>query len=207
MLTQKGWFKGEQRTTFEVRGIQGNTVEQVIHDAAQAQMAACPGLKVVGPVWGQWNPATTKSETLKFLASYPGTIDFVMQEDAVAAGVIQAFDQAGRAVPPMPFNGSSGGDLSWWLANKAKYQSLGVLYGGAQAANTTFQLMLRVLGGKGLKTRDVVPPGITVTNKNVGVFATPGKPVSWLGDIRGPVTAWLSPKQMNLFFAKPGAPR
>jgi ribose transport system substrate-binding protein len=206
MLVDRGWFKGEPRTTFAVRGIQGNTVEQAINSAAVAQMKPCKNLKVVGTVWGAWNPATTKTETLKFLASYPGKIDFAMQEDAVGAGVIEAFEQAGKPVPIMPFNGVSGGDLSWWLAHKSTYNTLGYVPGGAAAANTTFQILLRILDGKQLKLRDVVLPGTAITNKNVATYATPGKPVTWLGDIRGPVTGLLPPAQMNGFFKAPGAP-
>jgi ribose transport system substrate-binding protein len=206
MLVGKGWFKGETRRTFVVRGIQGNTLEEAINTAAVAQMKPCKGLEMVGTVWGQWSPATTKAETLKFLASHPGDFDFVMQEDAVAAGIIQAFEQLGKPVPTQPFNGVSGGDLSWWLKNKSTYSALGYAPGGAATAYSSFQVLMRILDGRQLKIRDIVRPGVRITNANVGVYATPGKPVTWLGDIRGPKTSFLGPAEMNGFFVKPRNP-
>src|SRR5262249_16125657 len=108
---------GKTVNVLMVRGIPGVTVEQAFYDAAVADLKACPGIKVVGTVWGKWNAATAKSEIVKFLASHPEKIDLVFQS-AVGGGVIQAFQEAGRPVPVMNFGGSSGGDLSWWLANK-----------------------------------------------------------------------------------------
>ena len=41
-----------------VRGIAGNPVEQAFQDAAMQDIKACPGLKVVGTIWGKWTNAT-----------------------------------------------------------------------------------------------------------------------------------------------------
>ena len=45
-----------------VRGIAGNTVEQAFQDAAVANIKACPGLKIVGTVWGKWANGSAKTE-------------------------------------------------------------------------------------------------------------------------------------------------
>jgi ribose transport system substrate-binding protein len=206
LMKSKGWFQGETRTALEIRGIEGNTFEQTAHDAAVAAMEPCKGIKIVGTVWGKWNPATTKAEVLKFLASYPGKIDFVMHEGAMAAGVIEAFQQAGREVPPMPISGTTGGDLAWWCANKSTYDTVGYHFSGAQMGHATFELALRILAGDQLKIRDIAPPAVKATNANVCDLATPGKPVTWIGDIRGSVDDYLSPQELDWFFEKPGDP-
>jgi ribose transport system substrate-binding protein len=206
LQASKGWFQGETRTALEIRGIEGNTFEQTAHDAAIAAMEPCQGIDVVGTVWGGWNPATTKAEVLKFLASYPGEIDFVMHEGAMAAGVIQAFEEAGREVPPMPISGTSGGDLAWWLDHKDTYETVGYHFSGAQMGHATFEIALRILAGKGLKIRDIAPEAFKATNENIDQIATPGQPVTWIGDIRGSVDDYLSPEEFDYFFDEPGHP-
>jgi ribose transport system substrate-binding protein len=206
MLSSEGWFKGEPRKTLVVRGIQGNTFEQTAHDAAVAAMKPCKGIEVVGTVWGEWNPATTKAEVQKFLASHPGKLDFVMHEGAMGAGIIQAFQQTGRDVPPMPISGTSGGDLAWWCENKAKFKSVGYHFSGTQMGHATFQTALRMLGGKGLKIADIPPPAVKATNDTVCDLATPGKDVNWVGDIRGEVEDYLSAEELDWFFDEPGVP-
>ena len=56
-----------------VRGIAGNPVEQAFQDAAVADVKACPGLKIVGTIYGKWTNATAKAETVKWLAAHPDT--------------------------------------------------------------------------------------------------------------------------------------
>ncbi len=206
MLYNDGWFRGETRTTIAIRGIQGSAIEQSIHDAAAAEMKACRGIDVLDTMFTNWNPVTTKSSVLTFLASHPQKIDFVMNEDAVSAGVIGAFEQAGRAVPPQPMNQSSGGDYSWWLKNKNAYKTIGYCFGGKMVAYTDFRLMLRILGGRQLKLRDIVPAGVVVTSANISKYAEVGKPLTYLGDLVSPANAWLNNAQMNSFFVKPGTP-
>jgi len=207
---QKNGLLGPGKTinVLQVRGIPGVTVEQAFYDASMADLKACgSSVNVVGTVWGKWNAATAKAEILKFLASHPQKIDLVFQS-AVGGGVIQAFQQAGRPVPVMNFGGSSGGDLSWWLANKnttAMKNAVGGQFGGFQVGHTTFGILLRILDGKGLKIRDLHLPASIVTSENIAKFATPGKPVTWIGDIRGPVDGWASDKMMNDYFVRPGA--
>ena len=58
-----------------VRGIAGNPVEQAFQDAAVADIKACPGLKIVGTIYGKWTNATAKAETVKWLAVAPGHED------------------------------------------------------------------------------------------------------------------------------------
>lgn len=206
-LRDEGWFAGEPRKVLDVQGVPGNTYSELLHEASLAAIEPCEGVEIVGTVSGQWDPATTKAEVLKFLAGNPGEVDFVLHEGAMAAGIIQAFEQAGRPVPPMPITGHTGGDLSWWEANKDEYESVGVYtMGGRQVAYTTFRTLLRILDGKGLKVRDIAPVGTLVTNDNISELAVTGQPVTWLGDIKGPLDGWFSDAQMDEVFNEPGNP-
>jgi ribose transport system substrate-binding protein len=190
-----------------VRGIAGNTVEQAFQDAAIADIKACPGLKVVGTVWGKWTNATAKSAVLQFLQSHPGLkIDAVIQNGIMMGGIVDAFQTAGKPVPPISDGGCQGGDLSWWLAHKDSYQTVGTCFNGYQTAYTELRLLFRVLGGKGLRLRDIAITPPVVTNDNVAVYATPNKPLSWQGEPKGPIDGWCSQSCLDAYFEQSGTP-
>jgi ribose transport system substrate-binding protein len=190
-----------------VRGIAGNPVEQAFHDAAIADIKACPGLKIVGTIYGKWTNASATAEVLKWLAANPDVkVDGVIQHGIMMAGIIQAFLQSGRPVPPISGGGCQGGELSWWLKNKSTYRSVATCFNGYQTAWSEFRLLLRILDGRGLKVRDIHVPVPIVTNENVHVYATPGKPLSWPGEPRGPIDGWASNKFWDGYFKKPGTP-
>jgi ribose transport system substrate-binding protein len=190
-----------------VRGIAGNTVEQAFQDAAVADIAACPGLNVVGTVYGNWTNATAKAQVLSFLAAHPGLkIDAVVQNGIMMAGIVDAFQTAGLHVPPISDGGCQGGDLSWWLAHKAGYKTVGVCFNGFQTAYTEFRILLRTLAGNGPRVNDIAILAPVVTNKNVGVYATKGQPLSWGGEPLGPLDAYCSNACLNGYFTKTGTP-
>jgi ABC-type sugar transport system substrate-binding protein len=190
-----------------VRGIAGNPVEQAFHDAAIADIKACPGLKIAGTIYGKWTNASATAEVLKWLAANPDVkVDGVIQHGIMMAGIIQAFLQSGRPVPPISGGGCQGGELSWWLKNKSTYRSVATCFNGYQTAWSEFRLLLRILDGRGLKVRDIHVPVPIVTNENVHVYATPGKPLSWPGEPRGPIDGWASNKFWDGYFKKPGTP-
>jgi ribose transport system substrate-binding protein len=190
-----------------VRGIAGNPVEQAFQDAAIADIKACPGLKVVGTVWGKWTNATATAEVAKWLAAHPDVkVDGVIQNGIMMAGIIQAFLQAGRPVPPISGGGCQGGELSWWLAHKSTYKSVATCFNGFQTGWSEFRILLRILAGNGLKVRDIHVPVPVVTNQNLSVYATPGKPLSWPGEPRGPINGWAPNTFLDGYFNKPGNP-
>ena len=190
-----------------VRGIAGNTVEQAFQDAAVKDIAACPGLNVVGTVYGNWTNATAKAQVLSFLAAHPGLkIDAVVQNGIMMAGIVDAFQTAGVPVPPISDGGCQGGDLSWWLAHKSSYKTVGVCFNGFQTAYSEFRILLRTLAGDGPKVNDIAILAPVVTNKNVALYATPGQTLSWGGEPLGPLTAYCSNKCLNGYFTKPGSP-
>jgi ribose transport system substrate-binding protein len=192
-----------------VRGIAGNTVEQAFQNAAVADIAACPGLKVAGTVYGNWTNAAAKSAVLSFLTAHPGlTINAVIQNGIMMAGIVDAFQTAGiTPVPPISDGGCQGGDLSWWLAHQASYKTVGVCFNGYQTAYSELRILFRVLGGKGPKVNDVAILAPVVTNKNLSVFATPNLPLDSSTEPRGALNAYCSNTCLNAYFAKKGTPK
>lgn len=197
---------GKELNAITVRGVAGVTIEQTYNEMLEADLKPCEGVKNLGTVWGGWNPATTKTEVLKMLAAHPEKIDIVLQQGSMQAGVIQAFEQAGRPIPAMPMGGSSGGDLAWWADNTDTFSSVGSMYSGKQMGWAAFQILVRTLDGKGPLVRDFNPAPIMITNENVEQFAEPGTDVTWVGDMRGAKTEWVGPEHLDEYFTDPGSP-
>jgi hypothetical protein len=125
----------------------------------------------------------------------------------MAAGIIGAFESSGQPIPPIADGGCQGGDLSWWLAHKSSYATIGTCNSGYQTEYTAMQVLFRILGGKQLKIRDIAVTAPVVTNSNLAQFATAGKSLTWSGEPRGPLDARCGTVTcLNGFFKKPGTP-
>lgn len=158
---------GKDTNVLMVRGLAGQAAEESWAEIGKADLLPCKGTKLVGEVWGDWNLAKVKTQVLQFLASHPEKIDVVLQNGSMAAGVIQAFEQAGRPVPLIAMANSNAGDLAWWDEHKDEYKSAGTTVNGYQASNASFRVLMRTLQGKGPKLRDMQIPAPTVTNENL----------------------------------------
>jgi ribose transport system substrate-binding protein len=190
-----------------VLGNPGVAVEDAFDKATLADIKACPGLKVVGRVLGKWSAPVAKTAVLSFLASHPGLkIDMVTQYGTMMGATIDAFQTAHRPVPPIADGGCVGGELSWWLAHKATYKTVGTCYNGFQTAYTQIRVLFRILGGMGLKTNSIALTPTTVTNANLSQYATPGKPLNWAGEAKGPITGYCSNTCLNGYFKQAGTP-
>jgi ABC-type sugar transport system substrate-binding protein len=211
MYSNMGWFKGNKTyNTFEMRGVQGNDYETTVHDSWVAATAPCKGINVVNTLWGNWSPTTSKTVTLSFLSSYPGTIDFIEHGGAMQSGIIEAYETVGKTVPPMQMGGTTGGDLNWWCSHPS-YKSIGYEFSGKQVGYTLFDVATRMLAGKGIKLRDLSFPAVKITAANVCKYAPPGGKsvgVTYVGDVNVPENSWVGGKETNLdyFFKKPGSP-
>ncbi len=196
---------GNKGNVLIVRGIAGNPVETWGYEEIQRALANRPECTVVGEVLGNWNNATTKTVVTQFLASYSGTVDAVVHCGSMAQGIIQAFEQAGREVPPVSMNGSMAGELAWFADHVDEgYKTVGNAYGGAEEADACFRVLLRILAGKGLLVRDVplVPPEVTA--ENVAQFVPEGATLNSAEDPLGDPQVFCPDSFLDLVFKTPG---
>ena len=91
---------GDKGNVLEMQGIPGVPASDQCLKGADKVFAECPGIKVAGKPVGQFQPAVGKAQTLQFLSSHPGNVDGAYQVGGMATGIIQAFQQTGRKVPP-----------------------------------------------------------------------------------------------------------
>jgi ribose transport system substrate-binding protein len=188
-----------------VKGIAGNQNDVVLYNQKIANLKNCPNIHVAATLYGNWDEGTAKTVVSQYLASHPQPLAGVLQDGGMMAGIIQAFQANGQKVPVIADAQCGGGDLSWWLANKSTYKTVGGCINGFQGAYTYFDVALRVLDNKGPKANVLEMPITPITNANLAEFATPGLPLTSQDEVGGPETAWCDDTCLNSYFSVTGA--
>lgn len=188
-----------------VRGIAGVPWDTQAYTTFRRQLAQCPQIHVAGVIRGNFNNADAKTAILNFMASHPGTINGVLEEGVMTSGVISAFEQLGRPVPPISMINETAGDLAWWSAHSG-YSTVAAGTNGFQQAYTMFHIMLRILDGKELKVNDIVSPPSWITSTNLDQFTVKGATPSSQAEPKAPLDGWTTDTFLNQFFKKPGQP-
>ncbi|MGE5289023.1 MAG: substrate-binding domain-containing protein [Micromonosporaceae bacterium] len=193
-----------------LRGVQGAPSEAPFYNDGLAAVQRCPDAKLIGTIPGDWTDAGAKTSMLKFLASHPtAKVDAVIQNGATVAGLIEAFQQVGKPVPIISGGEINGGALWWWSQHKDTYQTVGTYFNGYQTAHTEWQIMIRVLAGKGLKMSGINIQPETITNSNLAQY-TPPHAIN-LGDQYDlpqlPLAGWGGTSAyLDPYFNQPGNP-
>jgi len=188
-----------------VKGIAGNQNDVVLYNQKIANLKNCPNIHVAATLYGNWDQGTAKTVVSQYLASHPQPLAGVLQDGGMMAGIIQAFQANGQKVPVIADAQCGGGDLSWWLANKSTYKTVGGCINGFQGAYTYFNVTLRVLDNKGPKANVLEMPITPITNDNLATFAKPGLPLTSQDEVGGPETAWCDDTCLNGYFNVTGA--
>jgi ABC-type sugar transport system substrate-binding protein len=188
-----------------VRGLAGAPAETYGYKQIMAEVKACPELNVIGEVNGNWNNATAKTAVQQFLASHPEEIDGVLQNGIMGQGVIQAFEQVGRPVPPVSMVGGQAGDLAYFGEHVDEgYNTGGSAYNGEQQAYAAMRVLLNTLGGKEPLVTDIPIEAPVVTDKNVKEFVPPGAELNTIGDPLGDIKTFSPQSYLNQFFKEKG---
>jgi ribose transport system substrate-binding protein len=163
-------------------------------------LSACPNVKVVNTLTTNFREATALSATLQFLATFPGAVNGVWEGGVVAPGIMQAFVQAGRPVPPVADEGAQQGSLAYWLQNKRSYTGAASGYPPDQYGAGIAQVALRMLLGQDVKTADIVQAPVEITAKNLNKWVSPAATITTPGDAVGPAGTAMSTQYLKPFF-------
>ncbi|MGH7120060.1 MAG: substrate-binding domain-containing protein [Acetobacteraceae bacterium] len=160
------------------RGMAGNLIDTLWWSDAEKLIHASD-LKIIGQVYTNWDFATAKSNVSKFLASHPGEIHGVWNENGGAAmGVIEAFQEAGRTVPPTMGDQNNGFLKKWQeLAKKSGYEAHGYIYPTWLSSNA-LAAAFKILAGEPVYHEDFRPQ-LVITNDNLAKYVRPNLPASY----------------------------
>lgn len=164
---------GGKGSVLQVHGIPGITTDNDAFVGFKAALEGCPDVKVAGEVTGNFVSASAKGATLQFLSTHPAGVDGVLQAGTMTPGIIQAYAQLGKPVPPIADIGSTQGSLAYFAKNKdalVASESTPEEGIGTSAA----RVALRILHGDGPKTNQIVTLPKPITRDNLGDVVQPG---------------------------------
>jgi ribose transport system substrate-binding protein len=193
---------GPGKNVLVVQAIPGLTYNTQVLNSGLPVLKACHE-NIVGTVAGAFDPATAKTAVLQFLASHPGTIDGVFQVSGMTPGIIGAFQQVGRTVPPVADINPGAPSLVYWQQHQSAYKGSGVAISPQRTGDYTAMLGLALLEGRGVKITDVpfVPP--LITNANLSQWVEPSWTTATQAQANGPADAVPISALIDSYTTKP----
>jgi ribose transport system substrate-binding protein len=144
----------------------------------------CPNINVVGQAYGFFSTALAKVMTLQFLTTHTQKVDAAIETGAMAQGVLQGFQQAGRPVPPIGQTQAAKSVTAYWNQNASKgYPFTAVVAGAQQFASLIDTVSLRMLAGQGPKINFVPWRYLQFSGKQMKKYVNP----NWTTDTPGSV--------------------
>jgi ABC-type sugar transport system substrate-binding protein len=187
-----------------VRGIPGAAVDTDTFVGIKAALALCPDIKLDDSVTGQFQDAVAKTEVLKYLSSHPAKVPAVVMGGPMSMGIISAFKQAGRTVPPVTIPGGEQSALAYWRDNKSSYRTAGTGMGPVALAGAAVRVTGRMLAGDGVKVSDIVVHQQVITVDNLDQWAQPSWTTSTPGSAEGPAGNFAPDAYLAPFFTRSG---
>jgi ribose transport system substrate-binding protein len=132
-------------------GIPGHPAAEARKKAALETFAKYPGIKVVWSGYGEWDEAKAQSVMATVIAAQP-KIDAVFTEDAMALGVLRAFENADRRVGVMTGEAQKGFLQEWKKQRDAgNPMKVFVQVNPPDISRTALGIAVRVAQGRKLK--------------------------------------------------------
>lgn len=191
-----------------VHGIPQTEVDQLTFGGALAVFKECSGIQTAGNLVGQFAPPVAKGVTLQYLSANPQPVDAAFQTAGMAVGILQAFQQLGRTVPPIGDQGATPGFLAYWKQHLPSYQAVATGNGAQTTTDLVWDIAMRTLAGGGPKVNNIFLPAVVLSNDNVSAWVKPG----WTPSTIAPAYAeppnrneLVTPAEWNAFFNNPKA--
>jgi ribose transport system substrate-binding protein len=182
-------------------GIPGHPAAEARKKAALETFAKYPGIKVVWSGYGEWDEAKAQAVMATVIASQP-KIDAVFTEDAMALGVLRAFENANRRVAIMTGEAQKGFLEAWKKERDAgNPMKVFVQANPPDISRTALGIAVRVANGRTLKPLPdntyYYPITKTVTEQTLDatLASMKDKPDSYF------LAEWLSEPELDALFA------
>jgi ribose transport system substrate-binding protein len=195
---------GGKGSVLEMQGIPGVQSSDLSIKGAGLVLKTCPNMSIAGSPVGEFTPSVAKAQTLEFLTAHPQTINGVFQVAGMAAGIMQAFIQTGRTVPPVADEAATPGALAYWNEHKSTYKGVATGEPPIALADATWQVALGMLGGRGIKISDIAQTPLLITSANLSQWVEPGWTIDTPGAYApGPPNVFYPTSYLQQFFTTP----
>lgn len=207
-LASNAWYQGAEMAAYlaksiggsgkvlGVHGIPGVGIDTDTFAGFKAAFALCSGISLDDSVTGQFSDATTKTQVQEYLSTHPETIKGVVLSGTMAAGVIKAFEQAGKTVPMVTDDSLEEASLAYWYAHQSSYTGVGITTPAAGLAAATTTIAKDMLAGDGIKISSVVVNPPLVTKENLSQWVEPSWTENSSGTANGPSGFTLTPSSL-----------
>jgi ribose transport system substrate-binding protein len=192
---------GKPGSVLIVHGIPGVTFDSQVVDPAETVLKACHDT-IAGSVTGYFVAPTAKSATLQYLAGHPGTLGGVFQASGMASGIISAFQQLGRPVPPVADVNPVAASLVYWQQHESTYHGSGVAIAPERTGEYSMAIALALLEGRGIKITDVPFSPPIITKANLSQWVQKGWTSSTTVEANGPASALPITQLVNEYTTK-----
>lgn len=183
-----------------VNGIPGQASNTSVDTGVHMALKQFPEVNVVGTVNGEWTDQIAKTKVLQFLATHPEPIEGVVVQSAQEVGVMQAFLQSGRELPPMTQGGEKG-TACYWKEHPEWKTKVFNLWPPGDEAEGAMSVMMRILEGQGPKIQSItkvpVISELPEVEEQLGANCSPND-TSWFEP-----PGWWSEEYLDNFFEKP----
>jgi ribose transport system substrate-binding protein len=188
----------------EMQGTPGIAASDLVLQGTADVLKSCPGMTVVGKPVGEFTPSVAKTQTLEFLAAHPQPIAAAIQVGGMATGMIQAFQQTGRTVPPIGDLGATPGALAYWGAHKGSYNGVALAQPIIPEADATWDIAQGLLDGRGIRVSEILQNPVLITDANLSQWVQPGWTLDTpLANAPGPQGVFYSSAFLDQFFTNP----
>ena len=154
------------------------TVDQLA--ALKSVMAEFPGIELLSAEHGNWNRGRAKQITENLLQRFPKIDGVFSPSGQMSAGVVEAFEEAGRLKEAVM---SPADEYNGWLKWVAKHQRGGVVTFPTKVGRDAVQLGLKMLKGEPVERGRQVPSEL-IPASAIGKYVKPSQPDdSWANEL------------------------
>ena len=196
---------GGKGNVLVVEGIPGYSASDSQNRGVLDGLSQYPDIKVVGQIAHMWTSQVGQAETQKWLATHPGQLDGVAVQSSGETGVLQAFLQSGRDVPPMSIGGEMGA-LCYWRNNPDYISGAIQTWPPGDDIELGWNIMMRTLQGQGPKIQSVLVPSQVIDIDDVKAMMGEDcdrNSTSWYNV---GVETWGGSDYLDNFFLRPANP-
>ena len=195
---------GGQGNILEVNGTPSSSTAVDSQTAWRTIFNDCPGIKIVGGVYGFFSTALAKVMVLQWLSTHSTKVDGVMETAAMGQGIQQAFLQAGGTMPVLGLIQLEKSNAAYWTENASKGYTMAADVGGAESyANLTVQTAVRTLAGQGPKINLLIWRLPVVTGSTLKNYTNSSWTVNTPGAVEDKHATWWTNKDIARFFNHP----
>ena len=204
-IQSAGWMiqqLGGKGTIVTVQGIKGEPGSDIWEQSAACMFKQFPAINILANIYGDWTESVAKTQMQQVLTTNPGaTINAVWVQGPGTTGVLQAFQQTGRAVPKYMTNFGQQAVLAYWHAHLGQVSMYSASQPPYESTVEAYQVAMRLLEGQRPILNTVYSLGPPITNATLSKWyqssdAFPSSP----GFAPISQNSWMAQSLLNRYF-------